>query len=328
MRGGWYNENANRSYPFQQPGFPLEDLVVDFGCLVDHRAAFLTAQDAIWLVGLLRQGSELRFVFRSSAAGLAHWELVFTRDLNDPPYVEEFAEATPVAEAASLSLEVSEPGCPHDSPWQGFLVTGDLSLVNAIIPSDGWYLAGMPAYVEPATIQNLAGSWLRSLSLANSDRTRATAADGCRDIPWQHDPQPLYVQRRCLQGPVLFKEGYNCTIDLSSFNNGLTFHASRGAGEGMPCEEVPVFPGETPPPGATTLSGAPRCNEVIRTISGVGGRQIRLLGGIGVRVTEDPQHHRLIVNADFTGLALCGGETSLSAAPEPEETSTSYCGPE
>lgn len=327
MRGGWYNENANRSYPLQAPGFPLEDLVVDFGCLVDHRAAFLDAQDTVLLQGILRQGTQLQFVFRSSAAGLAHWELVFTRNLSDPPYTEEFAQATPQAAATSLSLDVSEAGCPDDAPWQGFLVTGDLSQVTAIMPTDGWYLAGLPAPVEPATIQNLAGGMVRSLSVANADRTRATSADGCRELPWTYDLQPIYVQRRCLQGPLLFQEGYNATIDVSSFDNRLTFHANRGGGEGQPCEEVPVFPGETPPAGATTLSGALRCNEVIRTISGVGGRQMHLLGALGVRVTEDPQHHRLIVDADFTGLALCS-ESSLTAPQPPEETSSSLCGPE
>ena len=94
-------------------------------------------------------------------------------------------------------------------------------------------------------------------------------------------------------------------IDQNAFDNSITITPRVGAGEGQPCDEVPLTAAETAPAGSTLLSGGPTCNEVIRTINGIPGPHYTILAGTGVTVAADTTDtHRLNVDPHLLGLEL------------------------
>lgn len=328
-RPGFYNDNANRRYPLlpetpydlavyenvDSTGTQLSDIelpdsvVLDFGCLFGLDAEFVDAQDTYWLAYILRTGDELTIAFRSDAAGLTDWELQFQRDwTRDGEYVISDAEAVYVGD----SPETPFPACDPAARWTGFLATGDLSVVGAAI-SDGFY--GIPtvtAVVEPTLSQNLRASFVRTVNLANFDRTRAEAPDGCSLSAQAANPE-VWVGETCMGGSLLLRAGYNCRIRQDTRTNTLEISASVGAGAGVPCEEVPLGPDESSISGEL-LTGGPFCREVLKTINGVGGRVIRVEGGDGVRVASVPAENRLVVDVDLHNLQVCVPATSQSSS--------------
>ena len=161
-----------------------------------------------------------------------------------------------------------------------------------------------PAYVEPTRTKNLNGAYVRSFAVANADRTRATTADGCRDLCWPFDLQDHYVACECVASDVRFTAGYNTNLRVEPDNNAVIIDAEVGAGS-FDCTDVAVFPGESAPGGLTTLDGGLKCNEVVRTINGVGSQFFEIRGGQGVTVTPIPDQHRIIIGVDLGDLALC-----------------------
>jgi len=163
-----------------------------------------------------------------------------------------------------------------------------------------------PAYVEPSRTKNLDGSYVRSISLVNADRTRATSPSGCRDYCWPFDIEEHYVRCECVAGNVSFLGGCNASIRIDIGQNALIIDGDLDSGgESCGCENPAITLAEAPPVGRTTLDGAPDCNEVVRSINGVGGRFLKILGGRGVIVTDIPEQNRVIVDVGLHNLALC-----------------------
>lgn len=304
---GFYNANEHRAYPLTDvpvAAIPLPDpTLVDFGCVVGLRAGFVDGRDRVWLYRVARAGGTVAFEFRSDAPVLAGRALAFERQLGDPEYALSFA-----TDAGAGGSSSSLPGgdCVDDPLLEGFLVTGDLAPVFAAL-ADGeeWVDADGAQPVEPALLQNLARTYVRQVSLANQPRTTVDPPDGCSASSAVPDDGAVRVAAACLTGALKFKEGYNCAIRVARQDNSVTIAGAVGAGEGEACEEVPAYPGETPPPGSGLLTGGPACDEVLKSINGVGGRVVRLQAGDGVRVAPGDAPNTLVIEADLRGMALC-----------------------
>lgn len=219
------------------------------------------------------------------------------------------------SESASLA-----DACPPEPPLSGYLVTGRLDALLALLPGDGVLTraADDAAVVEPALVRSLAGGYVDSLNLANVDRTRASAPAGCDPTDWGFPVGGgrTYVAARCLRGDIRLKPGYNSVVRAEADDNRLTLGAAVGAGEGPACEEVPLFGGEAPPPGSDYLSGGPACNAVLRSINGSGGRFASVVGGQGVRVSADPENHAVVVDVNLSRMAVCAGDGGFSEVSE------------
>jgi hypothetical protein len=165
--------------------------------------------------------------------------------------------------------------------------------------------------------------------VANAERTRANAPQGCREYCWPFPLQNHYVNCECLIGDIRFVEGYNCCISQNDLDNTITINACLGGGKGQPCSEVAIFADEEAPQGKSTLSGSLKCSEVIKSINGVGQRFYEILGGPGVTVTPYPDVNKIVVDVNLHTLAVCGqfGDqlvySSSSLNPDPCD-----CGPE
>lgn len=308
----WFNANRHRSYPFLAGSTgravvgpasvaQLPDAtIVDAGFLLGAASQFISATDSVYLLRVRRASDVFYFDFAATTAQLFGAVLTFQRAATAARYVTEFVDSQ-----ATHGLSESAEVC--DAPlWSGFLVTGDLAALAALLPDDGSLerFDDADALVEPALLQNLAGSYVTSVALANNDRVRITAADGCDPVTWPFETGVIFIWTTCLQDDLVFMPGFNMRIEQDDASNQLTFSPVLGAGAGPPCSEVPVFPGEEPV-GANTLSGGPACSGVLRSINGTGGQRFELTGGLGVTVTPLPAAATVVIDINFAGMALC-----------------------
>jgi hypothetical protein len=260
------------------------------------------------LARVRRSGGTFYLDFESDAPALAGLPITFARTLADARYATEFADS---GQAGSASLSTSLAGC--EGPlWEGFLVTGDVAALAALLPADG--TAAIGAAVEPALVQTLAGGLVTRIGLANDDRTRVGAAAGCTDPVYPFEPAALHVAARCLTGEVVFQAGYNGVVRQAAADNAVVIGAAVGAGAGEPCGDRAVFADEGPPAGSDLLTGGPRCDQVLRSVNGVGGPLFTVEAGPGVTVTPDFDGHAVLVSVDLGGLLVCGGMSTGSAS--------------
>lgn len=314
---GFFNENANRSYPFvagtvdRQPDGPttvgnlMDRLVVDAGFWAGPRSGFVTGASVVRLAEVRRAGSFFYLTFVSDAPGLYGVPVVFVRHVAADTYAAEFADSGTVGLSGSSESASRSRGDCEEPLWGGFLVTATMNAFELLLPGDGVVAGGDgQGVVEPALVQNLAGAFVHRIGLANDDRTRVDAAQGCDAPVFDYQTGVVHVNDRCVVGDVVVMPGYNATVRQTAADNAITLGAAVGAGEGQPCGTVRLFPGESPPPGSSLLEGGPRCNETIRSVNGVGGRQFQILSGPGVTVTPVPAENRVVVDVNLNGLAL------------------------
>jgi hypothetical protein len=359
---GWYNENTGRDYPTVFSRYPLAEwlsdgrgtagehtnyllikdspsVLVDFGCVMGVTADFVEGEHTVWLESIRKTDDYVDFEFYSDAPGLADHKLVFTRDLTDEDYEIEYAQSVP-KDRTSLNpvpdSDVAQSLCPDITVlWEGFLVTKDIAKLGFISggPNEVVLEFGNPGnlQVEPGLIQNLAEHYLRTVNLFNGNRTRAENSSSCRPLCWDADYYTnavFFTLETCLQGDIRFSEGYNCFITEDRFNNKLTINAGVGQGLGEPGEEVPFWPNEEAPQGRSLLDGSIACNETIRTLNGMQGPHIEIVGGQGVTVQSLPEQNLVIVSVDMTDLAGCfDQEVSTSLNEVPVNPDPCDCGP-
>jgi hypothetical protein len=275
---------------------PPPEALVDFGCLVGLDAEFDGDTHAVYLHEIRRAGAVFSFDFRSTAPGLLDYALVFSRTLGAAEFTTDYVEATPLGAAPE----------PQGLLWEGFLVTGLLDSLAVLLPQDGALTATGGPQVEPALVQNLGHGYVRTINLANQDRTHALAPSGCQGSDDPND-YAYVVNATGLAGDIRIKEGYNVTIRQVARTNSLTFAAVQGGGAGEPCTEVPLSATEVSPPDSTLLTGGPACDEVINSINGLSSSLIRLAPGLGVSIGPSPDDpNTLIVNLDRHDMTVCG----------------------
>jgi hypothetical protein len=321
-RAGFYNENEYRDYPFLTRVNPIDsyeiegaepqqlialphDAIVDFGAVMDLDADYSDLDgDIIYLHAIQRRDPYLFYDFRTTAAGAEGTRLLFSRNTEvDPEFTDEWLASTVIS--ASLSSSASAADCAG-AAWRGYLVTGRYAEVLELLADgdDLIFTAGLWT-VEPARVQNLARSYLRSINLANFARSHISVPEVCQSGSLTSD-DTLYVNAECLQGDLKFKEGFNCAIRQEVQNNAIIIGASPGSGAGEPCAEIPLFEGETSPDGSPFLTGGPTCGEIVKTVNGKGGRRLQILSGPGFRVLADPDSpNTIIVDRALEDFVLC-----------------------
>lgn len=321
----FYNENGGRAYPFLDK-LPAEassmssssaavllpeSIIVDFGCVMGVESGYNDSTDIVYLSEIRRDGTTYTFVFRTTCPTV-DVPLIFTRDVVDGEYVISEDEAGGASSSSS-----SSGTCPQAPLWDGYLVTATLSPLPALIADgDTWEFVAGDYQIEPARIQNLSKSYVDQIGLANFDRTRAQTPSVCQSSESSSGgPDVIFVNANCLRGDIRLIEGYNCTIRQDSVTNTLSIAAGVGAGAGEPCEEVPLYDGDEPPEGSDLLTGGPSCNDIIKSVEGVVGPSLRILGGNGVVISVDEDDpHGIIVDVNLSDMAACRPDTGESSS--------------
>ena len=208
-----------------------------------------------------------------------------------------------------MSVSNPEAAVCGEPFWSGYLVTGSLAAIADRLSVGGTIIRADTdeVLVEPTLIQNLNQSQVVSINIANSDRTRALRPVDCPQNEWAFETGLIYVNRECLQGDVKLQAGYNLSLNQFLTSNTIQLSAIVNAGLGEPCEEVPLFPTETPPIGAENglLAGDFYCNEVLRSINGLQGPNINLFAESGVVIIPDQETNTVLINVDLVDLAVC-----------------------
>jgi len=305
---GFYAGNALIAHPFLSDPAPTlafpggaaplpPSAVVDFRATVEPEGGYRPALHRAALASISRAGGVLTFEFRSDAPGLAGTALRFRAS-------EAEAEWTTLEADAELDAGGPAPAGPCGGAplWSGLMAVGPLGPILALLPDGG--RAEGEVRVEPALAGPRPGGSTRAIAVGNLDRTRWTSAP---DADSGAVPPLVVVAAGCLTGDVRIRAGRNATIRQDASAGTIELGASVGAGEGEPCGEVPLHPGEAPPEGSPFLSGGPSCRGLITSISGAEGRAIRAVGRSGVTVSVDPDApHRLLVGPASSGALGCG----------------------
>jgi hypothetical protein len=328
-RPNFFNDNRNRTFPFQQGTAGIstpasgsvtmhqlpDEFIVDCGFVMGPESGFLEDEHTIFLYKISRASLNVfLFEFRSDASELAATPLIFSRNLSAADYTTEFLESDipeyiPLSQSVSLSLSESQAAECGEPFWSGYLVTGSMQAIVARLSIGDTIIRTSPAetIIEPALIQNLNESQVVSVNIANGDRTRALRPDYCPPNEWNFNTGEIYVNRKCLQGDVKLRAGYNISLNQIALSNTIQLSASVNAGLGEPCEEVKLFPGETPPIGAPNnlLAGDFYCNEVLRAINGLQGPNLVIFAGSGVSITADQPTNTVLIDVDLVDLSAC-----------------------
>jgi hypothetical protein len=270
---GFYNDNEYRAYPFvyknTSTGLPTS-AVVDAGIVLGLTALDDGVTDySVWLHSVSRTATGFNFTFYYGASSVAPTVLTFFRPDTTDAWVTLFAE---------------------NEMWEGFMVAGPTTeLYTALTVGQTTTFSRDVYQLEPARIQNLQKSYLRSISVANYDRLRVP---DCSDAT-THATRQIIVNASNLQGNIRLKEGYNCQITQTDRANELSVSAVKNSGaqiDAALCDfgsEVPLYVGEPLTPNSKFYGGGPACDELIATINGVGGSAINFVGGNGVAITTE-----------------------------------------
>jgi len=191
----FFNENINRTFPFRvgtagidTPATAItlmsqlpDNFIADCGFILGPEAEFVEGLDYIFLRRIHRvDATTVTFEFGSNSPKLVALPLIFTRT-GDSMYQTEFAES------AGLEFGCGEP------VWSGYLVTGPISDVRSRLAIGAAVVRGndTETLVEPALLQNLSGSQVTALNLANVDRTRALRPTNCSENSWAVSGLPV-----------------------------------------------------------------------------------------------------------------------------------------
>jgi hypothetical protein len=297
-RPGFYNDNEYRAYPFihaasyDGPALP-NSAVLDCGIIMGLDSGFDPDEHTVWLASISRGNNVVSFVFATDAPGAANLPLQFDRDEDE----SEWATST----GQSAFPPNIDPLCLPAPTWEGFLVTGPLTdLLASLAPGQTITFPAAVRVLEPARIQSLVKSYLRSINVGNTPRARVLLPPECQEHNETVDTG-IVINAQCLHGDVRLKEGYNCRIRQADGANELRIAAEKNAGDSNTAElcehggEVPLYSGEPFDEVTGFYGGGPSCKQTITAINGVGGPGITIAGGPGVRVTTDPDTNTIIV---------------------------------
>jgi hypothetical protein len=322
---GFYNDNQYRDYPFVSRITPLsgegwdesssqaftelpQGLVVDFGAIVRPAAEFDSAVDYIHLRSIARAGDSLLLTFTLSSMS-STYAITFTVDT---PSTQEFVITW--ADSIAILETPSDIFTCDDTPvWSAYLVTSDTAAVLDML-DDGdtvFFEAGL-WQILPARIQNLIGTQLQSIAIANISRTLATQAEDCAEDEDEDTAEfPVaHLVAGCITGGVTFHEGYNCGIRYDSRANAIVISASPGIGAGQPCGEVIGYPAEAKPSGSQYYSGGPACTEVLRSVNGASAADLRIQAGAGFSVVASTEfQNTLVIERLLNAFVVCTDAT-------------------
>jgi hypothetical protein len=183
-RPAFYNDNEYRAYPFiYKPTSTLlpEAAVVDAGVVMRLDAQYDETQHSVWLHKIERAGVAFIFTLKSDAFDTDGPTLSFTRALNSAEWEAEYVDSDSLDVCAEVT---NDP----DPAWTGFLVTGRLDELDAVMTASGsntLTFAPSDYPLEPARIQNLANGYVRSLNVGNYRRVYVPncCSDDVTNIP-------------------------------------------------------------------------------------------------------------------------------------------------
>lgn len=286
----FYNVNLGRTYPlmYRSGQLPADHAIVDAAFTVTSDTKYdpllhdVLLTDIGWI-----DDRTLYVVFICTAPWLASSSM-------------QFHVPTDSKEFSAFYVQWGDNGSTGD--WIGNLVIGD---VKGLISSVGHY---DHAVVEPARVINIGGATQAgAVYVYNRRRTQATTNQGCEQLVYPTALDDYIYACGPLYREIRITGGYNTIASQSTDPAVITIQTDGFAkGElGASCEAIPMHHTEQPPSGRATLDGGLRCDEVIRSINGIGGPDIGIILGKGTSVTTDPDNNQITIGLSEADLNTC-----------------------
>lgn len=316
---GFFNANQYRDYPFAPRISPLleegwsssasmsatelpQSCIVDFGAILRPTAAFVTSTDFVYLRSVSRTGTALNITFATSNLPRTY-SITFTVDTAT---YREFYTQWQDSDAIAASGVLAE--CDNSPAWSAYLVTGDLSAWLEQL-NDGetmFFVTGLWQIMR-SRLQNLAGTQVQSITIANVPRITTAPAAGCdAGSVTATDPQVAKLVYNCMVGNIKLHEGFNCGMRYDLRDNAIVISASPGAGAGAVCEDFPTYPEEEKPVGSPYYSGGPACSDIVRYINGASATDLKITAGPGFTITADADTpNTLIIERSLDASIIC-----------------------
>lgn len=333
---GFYFDNMFRAYPFVDTGSNSvipDDVIVDFRCSINSNSGFAEDENRIWLYSIYRSEYDLIFSFACDAVGLSNYLLTFSVPLNSSEITHSFSYLTTISESCVSGNSLSSSGSSYETEplWDGFIIVGKLtSILEEISPGECLSGYDSDAEVEPSLITNMQNVSVRSINIANKAPAVVSEPDECPQVDEQ--VYYTYVYHTDITGDVTFTDGYSCNVTISESDNSIVFSTTvDNAVKGQFCGEDPLGPIKYPsslipgirfgidhidtPEGSQLYSGGPLCRDTLKSINGVGGKRLWIIGGKGIRLTTDQGNNAIDIDATLSGLAVCANpDVYLSSA--------------
>lgn len=333
---GFYFDNMFRAYPFVDTGSNSiipDDVIVDFRCSISSNSGFVEDENKIQLYSIYRSEYELIFSFSCDASGLSNYLLNFSVPLNSSEITHSFSYLTAISNNCTNEYPSSSSGSAYEAEplWDGFIIVGKLtSILESISTGECLSGYGSDAEVEPSLIINMQNVSVRSINIANKAPALVSEPDECPQV--EEQVYYTYVYHTDITGDVTFTDGYSCNVTISESDNSITFSTTvDNAVKGQFCGEDPLGPIKYPsslipgirvgidhtetPEGSQLYSGGPLCRDTLKSINGVGGKRLWIIGGKGIRLTTDQGNNAIDIEATLSGLAVCANpDVYLSSA--------------
>lgn len=319
---GFYFDNMFRSYPFVDPAVepPIpKETVVEFNCAVNYGSGFIDGVNTVSLYSIEKTIDQLILEFKCDADGLIDKSLVFSVNYPATELTYSFSSVKlDEGYNSNSSSSSSVAGIDEDLLWDGFIIFGNIDAITDSMYVGETVIVDSSYVIEPTLIKNLQSADVQSISIANQTPEQATPASGCGE-----DPLVLYenlVYHEGLIGDIRFVDGYSCNVTLSSARNSVTFTATvTDAIKGQFCKDEPssikypstLIPGikmgtdQEIPDGSELYSGGPTCKDTIKSINGMGGKRLWVVGGKGITLTSTQADYLISIEATLNGLAIC-----------------------
>lgn len=331
MHHDWYNSNLYRAYPFIDRDYAIswpDSTIVDAGFIFGPQIDLFSSPSGVpykvYLESVSHVGGLFFFDFRCTHPLLAGVPLNFAVPDTTEEFTVFFAEVGSINLPASSLSSVSLPSevslgslpqhCPNQLLWEGFIVIGSLEELSQLVP-EGNTLSdpSQSLVIEPTLLQTTAGYRVEGVFLANKNRTHVTAPAGCSETWAPPLPDDFIIPTAsCLQGHIRLKEGFNASIRQDNTTRSITIAAAVKQGAGEPCQEIPLYPGEAPPPGSPFLSGGLACHQVVQAINGVEGPIVNLYPGRGIAISPGQNPNQIIISIQPGEIEQCVEQSSQS----------------
>lgn len=272
----WYNENSYRDWPFIEGAAIPRQAVVDAGFTVPllyHSAR---------LSGLYRVASttSLLFTFVDST-GLQLARALFAFQAGNVPA----ENAVLFTQASGTTLGVT-----------GFIVLGTIATLNAM---PEFSEPSVPLVLEPSVVDTVAGQNVLSIGLINAERPMSSVAvrygaDLYRRPTTHTFPDALgnikngTLDFSGITGHVRLYPGFSCAMSQSDNLNTITIGGTQASPVGKACQDIPLDPTEQTVLANFGLLGSQQsCREVLRSVNGAIGPDLKITAGSGLQVVTE-----------------------------------------
>lgn len=237
-----------------------------------------------------------------TAAPLRSEVLLFTFDANLPRYTEIDARVVLLSQFMNIVFGVSAVSATAASTaakWEGYIVLGDYTE----LPVSPTMLSPTP-HLEPARVLNTVEEATQNgrTFVYNKVSTQYQSPNGCAAaaIPPDFATGDYVLAYGPIIGEFRIAGGHSTRVFQNTSARVITISADRSGGEaGRVCTVVP------PGPDLDDTDTSPRCDEVLRSINGIGGPVISVSALSSVEIGRHPSQHRLIISPAGIDSANC-----------------------